>query len=296
MMTFEQLRTFQAIVKHGGFRAASESMHKSQSAVSIAIRNLEVELKISLFERHQYRPSLTTEGELLLQKVNVIIQKMDELKYLSKQFNASIEPFLRIAMSAIVPIHPALHLFHAINERYPATQLSLLIETLNGTTERLEDDEADIAIAEIGEPNPNYDYAHITNIELISVVAAKSTWGQRIHELNNHEIQHITQIIMRDSSLHSQKKTVGVIEGTHRWTVTDLNSKKEIIISGVGWGRMPKHLVEHDIASGELISLPQSDFQPLQVPINAIRKKDKPMGVVAKELWQQFQDIDWLKV
>jgi len=197
-------------------------------------------------------------------------------------------------MRAVITIHPSLHVFHAINEHYPATQLSILIETLNGTTERLEDDEADIAIAEIDQANPKYDYAHITNIEMIAVIAAKSKWAGRIHELNSHEIQQMTQIIVRDSSLHSQKKTIGVIEGAQQWTVTDLNTKREIIISGMGWGRMPKHLVEDDLASGELIHIPRPDFQPVIIPIKAIRKKDKPMGVVAKELWQQFQDIHWI--
>ncbi|WP_421784150.1 LysR family transcriptional regulator [Kiloniella litopenaei] len=56
-MTLEQLRALVSVVDHGGFRAASEALHKSQSAISIAIKNLEEELRVEIFERDGYRPS-----------------------------------------------------------------------------------------------------------------------------------------------------------------------------------------------------------------------------------------------
>jgi len=39
-MTLEQLRALCAVVEHGGFHAASEALFRSQSAISIAIKNL----------------------------------------------------------------------------------------------------------------------------------------------------------------------------------------------------------------------------------------------------------------
>ncbi len=48
-MTLEQLKVLCAIVDEGGFRAAAETLHRSQSAISIAIRKLEEELDLSLF-------------------------------------------------------------------------------------------------------------------------------------------------------------------------------------------------------------------------------------------------------
>ena len=40
-MLLDQLRTFHAVVKHGGFERASQSLHVSQPAISLRIKGLE---------------------------------------------------------------------------------------------------------------------------------------------------------------------------------------------------------------------------------------------------------------
>lgn len=59
-MTLEQLNYFCAIVEHSGFRAAANSLYKSQSAVSIALGKLELELNIALFQRDKSPTRQTT--------------------------------------------------------------------------------------------------------------------------------------------------------------------------------------------------------------------------------------------
>ena len=48
---FEELEALLAIVEHGSFRAASEKLHKAQSSVSYAIKNLEKDLGIEVFDK-----------------------------------------------------------------------------------------------------------------------------------------------------------------------------------------------------------------------------------------------------
>ena len=67
-VTHEELETLVSIVEEGSFRAASERLMKAQSAVSYAIKNLETDLGVILFDRTFYRPRLTAEGETIYQK------------------------------------------------------------------------------------------------------------------------------------------------------------------------------------------------------------------------------------
>jgi DNA-binding transcriptional LysR family regulator len=60
------LQTFLLVAKHNSFRRAAEESNRSQSAVSMQIRQLEQQLGVSLFHRTTRRVQLTREGELLL--------------------------------------------------------------------------------------------------------------------------------------------------------------------------------------------------------------------------------------
>ncbi|WXL27625.1 LysR substrate-binding domain-containing protein [Ectopseudomonas mendocina] len=63
----ELLRTFVAIVDHGGFTRAAEAVNRTQSAVSMQIKRLEDDvLQRALFIRDGRQISLTAEGQLLL--------------------------------------------------------------------------------------------------------------------------------------------------------------------------------------------------------------------------------------
>ena len=76
----------------------------------------------------------------------------------------------------------------------------------------------------------------------------------------------------------------GVYHQSRRWTVTDLASKKQIIVDQLGWGRMPAHDVEVDIKKNRLVHL---DFleKTIKVPIYIGRKKEKEIGQVGKSFW-----------
>jgi len=292
-MTLDQLRALQAVVEHGGFRPAADALFKSQSAISIAIRKLEEELDIALFTRDKYRPELTEAGRAIYSKGLSLLNQASELGDLAHHFAQGEEPELRVAMSAVVPVEAALGLFSDIKAMAPATRLVLLMETLNGTLERLEDDEADIAICETFDHQDHYSYAPLTTIEMASVISPKHRLADRFDSLTEKDMAGSTQIIVRDTSRHSEKRTAGIVEGTQHWVVSDFTTKKQIIASGIGWGRMPLHMVREEIENGTLLQLPHDDFQSLKIDIKAVRKKDKPLGPVASNLWQQLQSINW---
>lgn len=60
------LGVFLAVAETGSFRKAADAVHRSQSAVSMQIKQLEEQLGLPLFHRTTRRVLLTREGELLL--------------------------------------------------------------------------------------------------------------------------------------------------------------------------------------------------------------------------------------
>ncbi len=291
-MTLEQLRVLCAIVDQGGFRAAAETLYRSQSAVSIAIRNLEKELELKLFLRDQYRPVLTDEGRSLYEKARTVLSHANEFSVLAQHFSMGEEPELRLAMSAIAPVERIMDVLNQVTEQAPATKLTLLVENLNGTMERLDDGDVDIAITESLDDQGGYEYIAISQVEFVSVISPKFPFDGKAAKLSERDMEDSPQIIVRDTSRHAEKRTVGVLKAATPWVVNDFTMKKRIIASGMGWGRMPRHLVEDEIKNGELVMLSSKDFAPFRVDVKMVRRKNKPVGPVAAKLWLLMQGLD----
>jgi len=249
-MTLEQLKVLCAIVDQGGFRAAAGALYRSQSAVSIAIRKLEEELDLKLFLRDQYRPVLTDEGRSLYEKARTVLSHANEFSTLAQHFSMGEEPELRLAMSAVAPVEQVMAVLSQVTQQAPATKLTLLVENLNGTMERLDDGDVDIAITESLDDKSGYEYAVISRVKFISVISPGSPLAGRAALLSERDMENSTQNILRDTSRHAEKKTVGVLKAATPWVVNDFIMKKRIIASGIGWGRMPGHLVEEEIKNG----------------------------------------------
>jgi len=71
------LRAFEAVARHLNFRAASEEMALTQSAVSRQIQALEEEVGASLFLRHTRAVELTSAGAQLLMAVSQSLPRID---------------------------------------------------------------------------------------------------------------------------------------------------------------------------------------------------------------------------
>ena len=69
----DYLRSLLAVARHGSISAASEELHRSQSAVSIKISQLEGVLGHHLFRRHARGVSLTPEGQIVVDYAHRIL-------------------------------------------------------------------------------------------------------------------------------------------------------------------------------------------------------------------------------
>lgn len=76
-LNLKRIQTFVAIAELGSFRLAGEHLHRSPSAVSAHIAQLEAELKVPLFNRTTRRVSLTDGGQMLLSRCKTVMSDLD---------------------------------------------------------------------------------------------------------------------------------------------------------------------------------------------------------------------------
>lgn len=79
-MTLQELRFLVALAKAKHFHKASQACFVSQPTLSIAIRKLEDELGIALFERHRNSVQITAAGQDIVERAKRVLVEVDGIK------------------------------------------------------------------------------------------------------------------------------------------------------------------------------------------------------------------------
>jgi DNA-binding transcriptional LysR family regulator len=144
-ISLEALQLVDAIARRGSFAAAAQELGRVPSAVTYAVRRLEDELDVLLFDRRSYRARLTPAGEELLREGRHLLAAADELARRVRRVASGWEQELTIALDNVVPFERLVPLIAAFQQVAP-TQLRVRDEVLGGTWDALLAGRADLAI------------------------------------------------------------------------------------------------------------------------------------------------------
>ena len=290
-MTLDQLVALEAIVATGTFRAAADRLHKAQSAVSHQIRKLEAELGFDLFSRDEYRPRLTSEGEVFFRETARVLEQVRSLKSVAAGMRGAQEPMVSIAMTATMSLDPILNILGEIGRAYPETHIRVATEMMGGPLARLMEGEADMIVAGLeGAPIDEVDTLPIGTITIRPVASPEFPAAQRTGIRSRREMQVYTQVIVSGTGGLDFDQSRDVLSGGQRWTVSDFEAKKSVIKAGLGWGGIPEHLMEAELQSGELVPLTVEGYPPRHTEIFAIRRRDQVLGRVMSDIWLALGD------
>ncbi len=145
-MTLNELRYVVAVARERHFGRAAEACHVSQPTLSVAVRKLEEELGVSLFERRKGDISITPIGEQIVSQAQRVLEEVAGLRQIALQGRDQLAGPLRLG--AIYTIGPYLlpHLIPQLAETAP--QMPLVVEE-NYTAvlcEKLKQGELDIIV------------------------------------------------------------------------------------------------------------------------------------------------------
>lgn len=92
-MNIQQLRYVVAIANNGTFREAASKLYVSQPSLSVAIRDLELELGFQIFTRTTTGAILTSQGMTFYEKSLEVVKTFDAFEKTFADSNSSEEPF-----------------------------------------------------------------------------------------------------------------------------------------------------------------------------------------------------------
>jgi DNA-binding transcriptional LysR family regulator len=249
---------------------------------------LEEELGLQIFDRKQYRNTLTPQGKKLYEKAKLILEQTQSFKNLADQLAAGEETEVGIGFTSAIPVAPIISTIRQCKEEFPATRLEVYSENGLGPLDLLESGEASILIIPWVNNIDNLESMPFMKMRFISVIAADSPVLQEYDVVPKAVMKGYPQVII--SGRKSSKASYGVLEGGDQWRVNDFQTKKEIIMQGMGWGSLPEHLIKEELAQGLLAPLKvEGEPNVPNIELRVVRKEGEPVGPVAQRLWELFQ-------
>lgn len=148
-MNLHQLRFVREAVRQNfNLTEAAKALFTSQPGVSKAIIELEEELGVDIFTRHGKRiRGLTEPGRAVLKAVELIMQEIEGLKKIGREFAAQDSGSLTIATTHTQARYALPQVVQAFMQKYPKVRLSLLQGNPKQIAEMVQRDQADLAIA-----------------------------------------------------------------------------------------------------------------------------------------------------
>ena len=287
-MTYEQLKMFLAVVRQGSFRGAAKAVFKTQSTVSTSVKALEDELGFSLFSRDGYRPVLTSEGQVFCRRAEIAIEHLDQLSDLGRTLAAGVESKFTIVLSPMCPVFRLLTALKPAIESFPHTVFQVRTKALGGVLEHLDDGDADLALTNQRRYDTRFEARVLKEATTALPVAAAGYFEIDPGDVIGHdEARRHMQIIIQDPSKRSPKTSIGVVPGGRVWLVDDIEVKKALIVAGLGWGILPKHIIDDQLADGRVVPIRVLGIMDVAtVPVVMYRRADRAVGPVGQRLWQ----------
>ena len=291
-MTYDQLLMLEKVVETGGFSRAAKALHVSQPSISTAIKKLESTYGIEIFCRKAYRPTLTQKGAAFYQGALLALNEMKELHHLGQSLARGLEPKIKIAINDTCSLGYLLDLLQRFFKQHDKTKLELMFEGVRGAYERVVQKDAHLGISPLTEQNDALETISLGSLKLIPVCSKDHPAAGSKDQASERNLRNFTQVIVRDTSIDLPKKDFGVIGGQSSCTVNDNITKKEIIKRGLGWGRLPDHLIKEELKNGSLVSIESKEVKSVVLQMKVLRRKQQHHGIIAQSLWQMFSMVE----
>ena len=281
-VTIDQLRVFRQVAEAGSFSAAARAMHRAQSAVTYAVQNLEAQVGTALFDRSGYRPVLSEAGRALLPRAQRILEELAAFGSQARGIAGGLEPEVGLVVEAMFSTPILVRVLGEFQRQFPSVQLRVNVESLGATAQAVVDGTADLGIAlEFATTVPDLDTTPMGEVELVPVAAPSHPLAKIKGKIQPEAIRDHVQLVLTDRSKLTAGRDYSVF-AVKTWRLADLGARHAMLVAGLGWGSMPRHMVADDLAAGRLVRLdirrPDGLTRLPRPGVVLARRKDKVLG------------------
>jgi DNA-binding transcriptional LysR family regulator len=293
-VSLDQLRTFIAAADEGSFSAAGRRLRRAQSVVSQILAKLEGQIGVKLFDRSARLPVLTDQGRALLSNARAVAGDVDLFKARAKSLVGGLEPELSVAVDVMFPLAPFTSTVAAFQKEFPATLLKFDIES-SAVVEPVLDGRSAIGVWGIGSWSivpPQLTHQRLLTVRTSMVASPQHALARYGAPVPTTILAEHIQLVHADLANLSHG-AFGVLS-PRVWRLSHLGAKLAFLRAGLGFGIMPLHLVEVDLANGALVRITTEDASHggHVVAMSAVYRTDTPPGPAGRWFIERLKQED----
>jgi len=168
IMELRQIEYFCMVGKLNSFTRAAEQLHIAQPSITQAVRKLEQELDLQLFDRSKKKAVLTTEGQAFLARMEKILDEFQQAVQEVKDFKNLRKGTVKLGVPPMIESYLFPDIFSCFKNTYPGLQLIAFEETSSlEAAAKLEKDELDLAIIILPDKSETLNTFVITQEQLV---------------------------------------------------------------------------------------------------------------------------------
>ena len=280
-MELRQIEYFCMVAKLSSFTKAAEELHIAQPSITQAIRKLEEELGIQLFDRCKKRILLTDEGSAFYARMEILLRDLDQAVQEIHDFNELRKGTLKVGVPPMIEAYLFPDIFSCFKRQYPGLNLIAFEESSSlDAAGKLEKNELDLAIIILPEHSDTLKILCMIQEQLLLCMHTK-------HPLANHQTVSFDQlkneqfILLKEGSYQhhvtvSRCRRKNFLPNTI-FSSNQITTIKGLVANGVGISLLMEMVVRNDpeIAVASLA-------EPICFDIGLAWKKEKTLSVAAQ--------------
>jgi DNA-binding transcriptional LysR family regulator len=199
---------------------------------------------------------------------------------------------LEAEVSLVVDVMwPAKKLVRALDEfrkKFPTVALRLRVEALGAVTQAVLEGTAAFGISgPLDLASDLLTRGAAGSVKLLAVAAPDHPLALAQGAVSAAMARDHIQLVLTDRSNLTQGRDFGVM-AVKSWRLADLGAKHALLLAGMGWGNMPKPMVNDDLKRGRLVALKIEMPGELSYPFHTVYRSDTPPGPAASWLMERL--------
>jgi DNA-binding transcriptional LysR family regulator len=291
-VTLDQIRTFIAAADERSFSGAGRRLRRVQSVVSQTLANLEGQLGVKLFDRSGRFPVLTDQGRALLAVARAVESNVDLFKARAKSLAGGLEAELSVAVDVMFPVETFIAAVAAFQKQFPATLLKFDLES-SAVVEPVLDGRCAIGFAGSWSLTPTQLTCEaLLKFRTTMVVSPQHPLATHVGPIPPSVINTYVQLVHVDPA--DILPGYGPSPSSRVWHLAHLGAKLAFLRAGLGFGGLPVHMLEEDLASGALVPITLEDSRVTGhlLTMSAIYRTDSPPGPAGRWFIDRLKQED----
>lgn len=293
MVNLELYRVFYTVAKCGSLTKAAQELYISQPAVSQAIKQLESQLGVSLFNRtHKGMDLSASGGKLIFKQVEEALGLLEQAENALLELKTTASGTIRIGATDSIFAHLLADKIAEYNARYPAVKIELLSSTSLYILDRLHEGQCDVAFLNLPlEDDEVRLCGTVTNLSDI-FVAGRKYENLKGKPIELKELQDLPLLLIEKNTVFRRELDKYASSfGLHMSPdieVANWDFMKKLVIKGMGVGCIPREYCKKDLENGDLIELNVTPPPPTR-GVGIAVAKNVPLSFAMQEFLNMFK-------